>query len=204
MRVLRRSGQPPAKAGGGSHMAAGEGDQLRVSAGRLALIGVSLALVLASCGDSSSHRAADGPTTTSASTTAASSVAVLDAYRAEWAAYQSALATANAYDPSLAATMTDPLLQKVRANLLGYQNAGIVGRGSIQLNPRVVSISATTATIDDCNFSSSELVYAKTGKPVPPITPPEHDYVQATVVLVDGAWKVSQQNVTEGKCPSGM
>ena len=204
MRVFRRFGQPPATAGGGSHMAAGEDDPPGASLGCLALIGVSLALVLTSCGGSS-HKPADGPTTTtSSSTSVASSAAVLGAYRAEWAAYQRALATANAYDPSLAATMVDPLLQKVRANLLGYQNAGIVGRGSIQLNPRVVSISATTATVDDCNFSSSELVYAKTGKPVPPITPPEHDYVKATVVLVNGAWKVSQQNVTEGKCPSGM
>lgn len=203
MCVFRRSGQPPAEAGGGSHVAAGEDDPPGV--GRLVLIGAALALVLTSCGGSSGHKAADGPTTTTnSSTSAASSAAVLGAYRAEWAAYQSALATANAYDPSLAATMVDPLLQKVRANLLGYQNAGIVGRGSIQLNPRVVSISATTAMIDDCNFSSSELVYAKTGKPVPPITPPEHDYVQATVVLVNGAWKVSQQNVTEGKCPGGM
>jgi hypothetical protein len=96
--------------------------------------------------------------------------------------------------------MANPLLQKVRAALLGYQNGGVVGRGSVQLHPKVTSVTATTATVVDCIFSSSELVYAKSGKPVPPDTPPEHDGVTATVVLSSGSWKVSQQSVTEGKC----
>lgn len=131
------------------------------------------------------------------------SAAVLHAYRAGWAAYDEALATANAYTPGLPATMVDPLLQKVRANLLADRNGGIVGRGSVVLHPMVSSLTAGTASVVDCTFSSSELVYAATGKPVPPLTPPQHDGVQATLVLTGGVWKVSQQSVSEGKCLPG-
>jgi hypothetical protein len=42
--------------------------------------------------------------------------AILQAYRAEWAAFEQAVSTANASDPSLAATMVAPMLQQVRRN----------------------------------------------------------------------------------------
>lgn len=204
MRVFMRLEQPPARAGGGSHVAAGEDDPPGVSAGHLALIGVSLTLVLSSCGGSGTHKAADGPTTsTSSSTSVASSAAVLDAYRAEWAAFEHALTTANAYDPALATTMVDPQLQRVRANLLADKNQGIVGRGTVRLDPHVTSLTAAQATVADCMYSTSELVYEATGKQVPPITPPENDGVQATLLLSGSAWKVSQQTVTDGKCAPG-
>jgi len=41
--------------------------------------------------------------------------------------------------------------------------------------------------------STTEQVYANSGKPVPPITPPENDGEQATLVLTGGTWKVSKQ-----------
>jgi hypothetical protein len=136
-------------------------------------------------------------------TTDPAAASVLAAYRAGWAAYEHALADADPEDPALSTTMVDPLLQRVKANLLGYQHDGIVGRGAVELYPKVVSVSSVTATVLDCTFSSSELVYANTGKPVPPVTPPEHDGVRATLTLTGGTWKVSQQAVTEGKCPAG-
>ena len=72
------------------------------------------------------------------------------------------------------------------------------------MNPKVASIHGNQAVVHDCLFSSIELVYSATGKPVPPVTPPEHDGVKATLVQVSpGTWKVSDQNVTEGSCPSG-
>lgn len=204
MGVLRPSRRPAASADGGSGVARG-GDDPPAGPRRLLVVVASLVLLLAGCSGSGGHPAGDGPATTaSPSTAVATAAAVLSAYRAGWAAYENALATANAYDPALQATMTNPLLQRVRGNLLSDQNAGIVGRGGVQLNPRVASMTATTASVTDCSFSSSKLVYAKTGKPVPPVTPPEHDYVQATLVLVNGTWKVSQQTVTEGKCPAGV
>ena len=175
------------------------------------MVVVAGSLLLAACGTGSpdaSHSPSGAPrptSTTRATSTSGggSDAAVIAAYRAGWSAYEAALANANAADPVLAATMVDPLLQRVKANLYAYQRQGIVGRGPVVLYPKVVALSASTATVVDCTFSSSELVYATTGKPVPPVTPPEHDGVRATLVLTAGSWKVSQQSVTEGKCAPG-
>ncbi|MHB1928450.1 MAG: hypothetical protein ACYCUG_03315 [Acidimicrobiales bacterium] len=128
---------------------------------------------------------------------------MLAAYRAEWAAFEHALADANPQAPELAATMINPQLQGVKANLLADQVHGMVGRGAFTLHPEITSLSSTRATIVDCAYSTSVLVYARTGKPVPPITPPENDGVSATLLLTGGTWKVYQQTVTDGKCAPG-
>ena len=172
----------------------------------LTLIGLSLAV--SACGNPSDPAQSSRSTSTSqpgvtSTTTNSTAVSVLKAYRAGWTAYDQALSNANAYDPALVATMVDPLLQKVRAALLGYQAKGIAGRGSVQLHPKVTALTTTSATVVDCVYSSSELVYTKNGNPVPPVTPPEHDGVTSTLVIASGGWKVSQQTVTEGKCPAG-
>lgn len=129
-----------------------------------------------------------------------SSTAVTNAYRAAWSAFEHAAADANPDDPELAATMVDPQLQGVKANLLADRQQGIVGRGTFTLHPKVTSRSGTSATVVDCAYSTAILVYAKTGKQVPPITQPENDGVTSTLVLASGMWKVYKQTVTDGKC----
>lgn len=87
--------------------------------------------------------------------------------------------------------MVDPELQQVKANLLADQEQGMVGRGTTTLHPKITALSATSATVVDCAYSTAELVYQATGKPVPPVTPPESDGVTSTLVLAGGTWKVS-------------
>jgi hypothetical protein len=169
---------------------------------------------LAGCSSSPGTDSANSTTTsTSATTTSApsssttntqsASRAVLAAYRAGWAAFEHALANANPEDPELSATMVDPQLQQVKANLFADQRQGTVGRGTFTLHPKVTAVSATSATVVDCAYSTAELVYEATGKPVPPITPPENDGVTSTLVLSGGTWKVYKQIVTDGKCAPG-
>jgi hypothetical protein len=146
--------------------------------------------------------ATTSPASTS-STTTSQAAAVLAAYRASWTAFEQALADANPNAPALAATMIDPQLQGVKANLLSDQIHGMIGQGTFTLHPRITSLTATTATVVDCAYSTAELVYKTTGKPVPPITPPENDGVTSTLVLTDGAWKVYKQTVTDGSCAPG-
>ena len=143
------------------------------------------------------------PSTSTSTTTTATTAAVLAAYRASSAAFEQALADANPEDPALDATMVDPQLQSVKANLLADQRQGIVGRGTVTLHPKVTALTATSATVVDCVYSTTELVYASSGKPVPPITQPENDGVTATLTLDTGSWKVSKQIVTDGKCAPG-
>ena len=99
--------------------------------------------------------------------------------------------------------MVDPQLQGVKANLLADQRQGIVGRGTFVLHPKVIAMSATSATVVDCAHSTAALIYASTGKPVPPVTPPENDGVHSMLVRTGGAWKVYKQTVTDGKCTAG-
>ncbi|MHB1584552.1 MAG: hypothetical protein ACYC0E_12465 [Acidimicrobiales bacterium] len=165
------------------------------------------ALLLAACGGgaaSTTTTVRAKPTkSTPPSATDPAAAAVLAAYRAGWRAFEQALATANPEDPALAATMVDPQLQGVKANLLADQRQGMVGRGTFTLHPKIVSMSATTATVVDCAYSTAALIYVSTGKPVPPVTPPENDGVRSTLVLIDGTWKISKQTVTDGKCAPG-
>ena len=129
---------------------------------------------------------------------------MLAAYRAEQAAFETAERTANAYLPALAATMTGAQLQSVRRFLAADKAAGIVGRGPVTLRAHVASIHGNQAVVLDCAYDASELVYAKTGKPVPPVTPPEKVGIRSTLAQVaPGVWKVAQQHVTEGSCPPG-
>jgi len=173
-----------------------------------------LALGAAACGSTTASPPTtttspptSSPTTTPAPTTttvpSATTAAVLTAYRAGWAAYENALSTANPLDPALKATMVNPLLHEVIGNLVTDNQEGIVGKGPIQLDPHVSSLNASSATVLDCPYSASLLIYKKTGKQVPPITKPEHDAVKATLVLDGSTWKVKSQDITEGSCPAG-
>lgn len=177
---------------------------------RLGCLGMA-GLLLTACGGGGATstastlrpRPSSSATSSSTSTTDPARSAVLAAYRAGWAAFEQALATANPADPALAATMIDPQLQGVKANLLADQVHGMIGRGAFTLHPKIVSLSASTATVVDCAYSTSVLLYAKTGKPVPPITPPENDGIRAALVFTGGTWKLYKQTVTDGKCAPG-
>jgi hypothetical protein len=175
-----------------------------------------LALAAAAC-SAAPAAAKDSPTTTSSSvvttsssvvttTTAADSQAqaVLAAYRAGWAAFEQATRTANAFLSALPATMVNPELQSARRILLADAHDGIIGRGTVTLHPRLLSITGKSAVVVDCVWDASELVYKATGKPVPPVTPPQKAGVRATLVEVSaGHWKVAVQYVNEGKCAAG-
>lgn len=176
-----------------------------------ALIGMaSLSLLVSACGGSNSAAPlttrANSTTTTrlpATTTNDPTTAAVVAAYRASWSAFEHAAADANPEDPKLAATMVDPQLTGVKANLLADQQQGIVGRGTFTLHPKITALSATSATVVDCAYSTAVLVYAKTGKQVPPISQPENDGVTSTLVLTSGTWKVAKQTVTDGKCAPG-
>lgn len=164
---------------------------------------VGLAVLAASCGGSPS---ASGHHVDRSSTTTARSqaTAALAAYRASQVAFDRAMQQADPTLAALAQTMTGSELDSVRRSLVSDQANGIVGRGSVQVHPKLVSISGGRVVVHDCAFSSLELVYKSTGKPVPPVTPPEHDGVTATLIQTSpGTWKVSTEHVTEGSCPAG-
>jgi len=129
--------------------------------------------------------------------------AVMTAYDREEAAFENAVSAANPYLSDLAATMVDPLLQKVRGNLIANKNAGIIGEGTIRHDAHVATVTGDAAVVIDCEWDASKLVYKKDGTPVPPIVPPENVGVRATLIqTASGVWKVETREVDEGTCPS--
>jgi hypothetical protein len=169
-----------------------------------------ITLLCASCGGSKPSAVRHSTTTTSdgsstsTTTTIPRAAAVLAGYRAAQAAFDQAIGTADPALPALVKTMTGNQLDSVRRALVGDKQDGIIGRGSVQLKPKLISIKGNEAVVHDCLFSALELVYKATGKPVPPITPPEHDGVKSTLIQVSpGTWKVSGERVTEGSCAAG-
>ncbi|MGH8996477.1 MAG: hypothetical protein ACRDYB_10680 [Acidimicrobiales bacterium] len=167
-------------------------------------IGVlGLALFAASCGGSPS---ATGHHTSPPSTTKSKSEvrAVLAAYRAGWQAFEQAVDQADPTLPALAQTMTGVQLDSVHRILVTDKANGIVGRGTVQLHPKLSYVHGNESLVLDCAFDSSELVYAATDKPVPPVTPPEKVAVRAQLTEVrPGVWKVAVQHTNGGSCPSG-
>lgn len=170
-----------------------------------------LGLFASACSSTpAAHNGSTTTTTTTSSSTVTSTTAdlqanaVLAGYRAEQAAFRQAFTKADPYSPLLAETMVNPQLQSVRRALLSESHDGMAGKGTAQLHPRLLSIGDGHAVVVDCLYSTEELIYASSGKPVPPITPPEHDAVRSTLTEVSpGHWKVARQTVTERLCPAG-
>jgi hypothetical protein len=172
-----------------------------------ALSGASLIVAACGGGSPSAHRATSSalPGTAATPTPNAEEAAIIAAYVAADKAFEEAVAIPDPAYPALAATMVDPILQRVRINLITDKNDGIVGRGTVtHLHPRVVSISDNTAIVVDCVYSTGVLVFAKSGQPVPSQaggTKPENDGVRATLVMVSpGVWKEKASDVRLGRC----
>jgi hypothetical protein len=164
---------------------------------------ISVAAICDGCGGSDANGNASTSSTSNPPTTNPRTSAVLAAYRAEQAAFEAAVQKADPTLPALAQTMTGAQLDSVRRSLVADQTNGIVGSGSVQLNPKVAYIRGNQALVVDCAFDSSELVYAASGKPVPPVTPPQKVAIRSTLSQVTpGVWKVSNQHATDGSCPS--
>jgi hypothetical protein len=151
---------------------------------------------------------ADPPATTlspSSSTSAADSraaaeTAVLASYRAFWDDVVAAGRKADWQSPRLADHAAGQALQQVRDHYKALRNAGLVDLGTVELHPKVVTLTEGTATVSDCVDVSRFLRHdAKTLEPRE--TPdPRPDAGVATLTLSGGVWKVTRTE-QRGKCP---
>jgi hypothetical protein len=170
------------------------------------IVGLLSLAALAGCGPSGGSSPTPKPSTTSSPS--AIEAAVLQAYRAESAAFVAAVRIPDPSYPGLAQSATNPLLMQVRQSLVYDKDQGIVGRGDVALqHPHVVTLSGSTAVVQDCAYSTLVLVYSSSGQPVPGQpggAKPEYDGVRSMVDLTAAeSWKVSDQSVTAGSCPPG-
>jgi hypothetical protein len=184
----------------------------------LATFALAGMLVAAGCGSSTGATPKQTPTPTPSAAPSASATpegtdaAVIAAYRAEIAAYDQALADTDnpgAWTlPALANTMVNPELDAVKAELQSDENQGIVVTGmQTPLNPQVVSVTGTSATVSDCVWDTTVQYYRAhngfTAEPVPNQpggTQPGGDATTATLMLVSGKWMVSDVTQKVDSC----
>lgn len=160
------------------------------------VVGTALALTIGcSDDDTPQARPSSSTSTTSASSSSTTTAPSLGtdavvAYRAFWQAYLAAADPMNPEDPRLAEDATGEELAAVRSSFLAVKAAGHVIRGSLDLAPRVVSADPATVVLSDCYDDRTGLYSAETGVRQDKDDPARR-LVTATVVLVDGVWKVS-------------
>ncbi len=161
-----------------------------------AALGALLALGLAgSCADDaggkSSTTSAPATTNDATTTTSDNDQEVLDAYVAFWNdGYLEAADPMDPTNPALAAHATGSQLETLQRAFLARQANGEVIRGTLDLQPRIVSVVGETATVRDCYLDDTGIYHEETGERQDTPTGIRH-LITATLVVEDDAWKVS-------------
>ena len=164
---------------------------------RLALRVASLAvaaLVTVACNGGGSDRSSERDTTTTTgrptTTALAEEAAVEAAYRAFWDAYLQAADPMNPEHPALAQHATGKELEQLQRSFLALASAGEVIRGTLDLAPRVVSVTGTSARITDCYLDNTG-VYDAGGTRKDAASGVRH-LIDVELVLEGGRWKVAR------------
>lgn len=180
---------------------------------KMAMAGVALILVATACGGSSKSASPSDPTTTvntappagpspvveAAAEQERAKQEVLDAYLANWKAWDTATDPANPDFPGLAETRTGPALEAAVDQISAWKFTGRVAHdpaNSISRNrPEVVSVDGEKALVRDCSVDDGLVVIAATGEVVNDIV--ETALFEASMVIEDGRWKVQSLKVVD-------
>jgi hypothetical protein len=130
--------------------------------------------------------------------------AVIAGWKAALNAADTAALTANAADPDLETTHTQPELGIVQMNLKAERAAGAVAIGHDRvLDVRVIRVVDKRASIAACVEGNEIVIFALTRKPVPgPLGETGLEGIDSTLVDSTTGWKVEHQSVSQGRCSS--
>jgi hypothetical protein len=163
------------------------------------------ALALAACGSgspSSSPSTSAGRTSTSTTKMPTGAAAqALSAYRSMWSDMVTASQTSDYQLPSLASHASGDALAVLVHDLAKNQQAGLVTKGRLKLDPQVTSLTPPAnpnqVTISDCVNDTHWLNYKSTGG-LADKTPGALHATTALVVNESGTWKVTELALQAG------
>jgi hypothetical protein len=180
----------------------------------LSALAVAVAVVtVAACAsgggvDASAERdVATTTTSTPATSTSAPSreQQVVAAYRAHWAAWYAAAQVPDPELPAIALTTTGSLLEHTRRELEDMRTRGEKVKGDSGVapidvrQPRVVQFQTdTSAVLSDC-YVDNTVRYDASGQPIGS-TQPTFFAATATLVQVDGTWRVASLQLRKDAC----
>ena len=190
----------------------GTGDFQRVVLTRLCALVSAAVLGLGACSADNDVKSSSAPTTTTtppaqATTTTAPTreAQVIAGYRAHWDAWYAAAQIPDPSLPAIATTTTGSLLAHTRGELeemraKGERVKGDPGAAPIDIRqPRVVEFqSDTTAILSDC-YVDNTVRYDAQGNAIGG-TEPTFFAATATIVLVDGTWRVASLQLRKDAC----
>jgi hypothetical protein len=176
---------------------------------KIAMAAVGIVLLAVGCGGSGEPAAVgEAPTSSTASTVeetlttvdqAQVKQAVLDAYLANWAAWDAATNPPDPEFPGLAETRTGPALQAAVDQIRAWKASGRVAydpENSIsETRAEVLSVEGNEATVRDCSIDDGLVVIAATGEVVNDQV--ETALFEASMVIEDERWKVQSLKVVE-------
>jgi hypothetical protein len=168
-----------------------------------------LALLAGACtsgdGDGQGPAAARSPTsappaTTPATTTVAVATVVLADYRAFWDDMVAVGKTANWRSPRIDDHATGQALAEAQATFRSLKSRGLVARGTVKVDAKVLSIKGRTAVVYDCNSTSNFLAYdAATGE-LRDKSSGRSNGKTVTMLLQGRTWKVAKTVTEVGRC----
>jgi hypothetical protein len=177
-------------------MKAGTGSRLCL----LPAIAIMLTNACSSDGsDATRSTATNLPTTSRRTITTTVEQVVLDGYRAAWGAYNAATAAANPDEPGLPARMTAEQVQVVRTYVIGLKAQGLVSKGELELHPRVVDLTATSATVLDCYRDTTKNYDAATGE-LKDTSGAKTFSARVTMALEGDTWKMAKVVTDDAAC----
>lgn len=181
---------------------------LRRSGAGVLVTGLAVALLCSGCTSNGQARhtpSGAAPTASPSEDPAAQArAAAIEAYKGMWDAFAEAGETADQKSPKIRRYATGNARTRIVAALLGYRDQGVVTRGRLEMSPEVKSLnpasSPSSAEVVDCADSTGWVKQdAKSGRPIK--EPAGKRKITATVVVDDGAWKVSDFKAEEiGSC----
>ena len=157
-------------------------------------VALSALLALGAAGSCADGDATPSTTTSappSTTTTVGEDQEVLDAYVAFWNdGYLEAADPMDPTSPALAAHATGAQLETLQRAFIARQANGEVIRGTLDLQPRVVSVVDERATVRDCYLDNTGIFDEASGERVDTASGVRH-LITATLVVEDDTWKVS-------------
>jgi hypothetical protein len=171
-----------------------------------------LALVAAACtssdGDGRSTTAATAPATSAApattsvptTTAVASATVVLADYRAFWDDVVAVGKTANWRSPRIDDHATGQALAEAQATFRSLKSRGLVARGTVKVDAKVLSIKGRTAVVYDCNSTSNFLAYDATTGELRDKSSGRSNGKTVTMLLQGKTWKVAKTVTEVGRC----
>jgi hypothetical protein len=159
---------------------------------RQVAVACGLALLAVACTGNKKDGGTAGPPTTVAPTTTSAPETpeqqVLDAYRRGWQGFLAALDPPSVENPDFLRWNTGDALRDSKVYIAELQADGLVVRGTLEHNPRLVTIEGDRAVVEDCLLDRSLKYDAKTGALRDDPNPPRIGY-RTEMARELGVWK---------------